>query len=253
MTATAQGRTRAPWALVVMVAALGCGGSKAANPDATSGIETGGAGGAGGSGAGGASADAATDAPAGPVVLHDGGTALAGTPVETFDTGADSFVLDPYHDTVETNLGDPISRDGGAAPALGFDPDDGSPTAGSLKVTIPFTGPNQYVDIQSPVFVVPQNWSGQTLHVRIKIDGAFSGFAELFVDTGATYAVGETMLASAAVSGSWQDLPLDLDEPMTTSSLLYTPKQVVLYGVEVHSGATSGAPVTVHVDSFTLQ
>ena len=249
MSGPARRGSRAPRVVLVALALMGCGGSKAADPDAANGIGTGGA---GGSGVDGARADAAADAP-GSTALRDSGAPLVGTPVETFDTGAESFVLDPYHDTVETNLGDPMSLDGGAPPALGFDADDGSPTPGSLKVTIPFTGPNQYVDIQSPVFVVPQSWSGHTLHVRIKIDGTFSGFAELFVDTGATYAVGETMLPSAALSGSWQDLPLDLDQPMTTSSQLYTPEQVVLYGVEVHSGATSGAPVTVHVDSFTLQ
>ena len=51
--------------------------------------------------------------------------------------------------TSRTNL---AVHNGGTAPTITWDGTDGSPTAmaGSLKVTAPYSGANQYVDIQSP-------------------------------------------------------------------------------------------------------
>lgn len=210
-------------ALIVAAAlAASCGSQSRADRDGAAG-----AGGAGGSAPAGQTGhdDASigdgpaldgTDGPGKATTLADGAAPIAGTAVETFDTESD-FGFNPYHDTLQTNLGNPASLDGGAAPTLGFDSTEGSPNPGSLRVTVPFSGPNQYVDVQSLVFVVPQDWSGHTLHVRLKVDegSTFGGVAQLYVDTGVSYVPADSSV-NVAPGSAWQDIAMDLTHPMTT-------------------------------------
>ena len=196
-----------------------------------------------------------TDGPGKAGSLADAAAPIAGTAVETFDTDSD-FGFNPYHDTLQTNLGNPGTVEGGVAPTLAFDSTEGSPSPGSLKVTVPYSGPNQYVDVQSLVFVVPQDWSGHTLHVRLKVDegSIFRGFAQLYVDTGVSYVPADSNV-TVAPGSEWQDIAMDLSHPMTTDpSGRFNPKQVVLYGLQLNSGsAGAGAtPATFHLDSFSL-
>jgi hypothetical protein len=253
-----EGAARA--AVIVAVAwATGCGSQGAASRDGAAGAGGGAA--AGRTGHGDASAGDgarldATDGPGKPSALADAAAPIAGTPVETFDTESD-FGFNPYHDTLQTNLGNPDTVDGGPAPTLGFDPAEGSPNPGSLKVTVPFSGPNQYVDIQSYVFAVPQDWSGHTLHVRLKVDAGstFRGLAQLYVDTGVSYVPAESSV-NVAPGSQWQELAMDLSHPMTTDpSGRFNPKQVVLYGLQLNSGSAgvNATPATFHVDSFALE
>jgi len=247
-------------AALILAAALAasCGSQSAASRDGAAGA--GGAAAAGGTGHGDASAGdgAGLDATDGPLkagALADGAAPIAGTAVETFDTESD-FGFNPYHDTLQTNLGNPDTVEGGVAPTLAFDSTVGSPSPGSLKVTVPYSGPNQYVDVQSLVFVVPQDWSGHTLHVRLKVDegSIFGGFAQLYVDTGVSYVPADSDV-TVAPGSEWQDIAMDLSDPMTTDpSGRFNPKQVVLYGLQLNTGsAGAGAtPATFHLDSFSL-
>jgi hypothetical protein len=239
----------------------GCGSSAAVTDGSADHHGLGGANGAGGrtdagladrsSGQGGAAGAAYSP----DQVLADAAAPLGGTPLDTFDTDID-VGFEPYHDTAQTNLADPAVVDGGTAPLLQFDPQEGSPSPGSMKVVVPFSGANQYVEIQSYVFVVPQDWSGHTLHARIKVDAGstFHGLAQLYVDTGVSYVAATTAVSLSAGSG-WQEIAMDLDHPMTMASAdRYSPKQVVLYGLQLNTGsAGAGAgPATFHVDSFSL-
>src|SRR5947207_7961689 len=72
---------------------------------------------------------------------------LVGLPVATFDITTQSLAFSTYDEP--TNL---AVHNGGTAPTITWDGTDGSPTAmaGSLKVTAPYSGANQYVDVQSP-------------------------------------------------------------------------------------------------------
>ncbi len=261
-------RIGATCAALIAAAALAasCGSQGTAHPDGSAGA--GGADGSALAGHGGhddaavgdgARPDSVADGPGKPGTLADAAAPIAGTAVETFDTESD-FGFNPYHDTLQTNLGNPDSLDGGAAPALAFDSAEGSPTPGSLKVTVPFSGPSQYVDVQSYVFAVPQDWSGHTLHVRLKVDAgsSFRGFAQLYVDTGVSYVPAESNV-NVAPGSQWQDIAMDLSHPMTTDpSGRFNPKQVVLYGLQLNSGSegantTPATPATFHVDSFSLE
>ena len=256
----ARGATRAAVILAAALAAS-CGSAGAGGHDGAAGAG-GGAGGAKAGQTGHADASAgdgarldAVDGPGKPSPLIDAAAPIAGTAIDTFDTDSD-FGFNPYHDTLQTNLGNPDSVDGGPAPTLEFDAAEGSPSPGSLKVTVPFSGPNQYVDVQSYVFAVPQDWSGHTLHVRLKVDegSVFRGFAQLYVDTGVSYVPADSDV-DVAPGSQWQDIAMDLSHPMTADpSGRFNPKQVVLYGLQLNSSSTgTGAtPVTFHLDSFSL-
>ena len=179
---------------------------------------------------------------------------LPGTPVATFDTGIQSFAFSTYDEL--TNL---AVHNGGTPPTITWDGTDGSPTAmaGSLKVTAPYSGANQYVDIQSPTFPMTMlaNWMGGTLHVRVKVDtgSTFAGQIEPYVDTTSAFAFVGTS-TNVVMGGGWHDYKVVLDSAMThiTGS---DSKQVILFGVHIGSGG-SGAnqgPVTFHIDSFAIE
>jgi hypothetical protein len=261
--------------ILVVVLAAACG-SSAATKDASfdriainvggatgqadgGGLADGSAAQGGGAGRDGAARDGAGGAAGAAIVpdrvLTDAAAPVGGMSLDTFDKDVD-FGFEPYHDTAQMNLADPAVIDAGTAPLLAFDPDEGSPAPGSMKITVPYSGANQYVEVQSYVFVVPQDWSGHTLHARLKIDAGstFHGFAQLYVNTGVSY-IAASSTVTLASGADWQEIAMDLDHPMTVSiANRYSDKQVVLYGLQLNTGASgAGAtPVTFHVDSFSL-
>ena len=191
----------------------------------------------------------------------DPSTPVAGLALATFDNSLQGFVLNPYHEMASSkqfNLGDPNS---GLAMATGpaLDSTTGSPTPGSLTVSAPFTGANQYVDIQNTTTFGtsnPQNWTGGTLHVRVKADGNdFIGVAQPYVDTGTGYVFGGHT-TNYMKGNSWQEFTVSIDYPTnpTTPNAGYDPTQVIAIGVQLSSGSSgqSQQPVTFHIDSFSI-
>ncbi len=176
-----------------------------------------------------------------------------GSPVAMFDTSTELFAFSTYAETSNLATSSPTP------PTLDFDPADGSPasTGGSLKVLAPYSGANQYVDIQARPFAVGmlQNWVGGKLHVRVKVDtgSTFMGQIEPYADTTANFTfVGSSF--NVNVMPGWHDYTVPLDTAMTRNGG-YDLKQVITYGVHIGSG-TAGAsqgPVTFHIDSFTLE
>ena len=176
--------------------------------------------------------------------------------METFDTESD-FGFNPYHDTLQTNLGNPDSLDGGPAPTLSFDATEGSPSPGSLKVTIPFSGPNQYVDVQSLVFVVPQDWSGHTLRVRLKVDegSSFRGVAQILRRHRRQLRARRQQRerrAGIAVAGALHGFEPSNDDRSERS---LQPEAGRAYGLQLNSGSAgvNATPATFHLDSFSLE
>jgi hypothetical protein len=179
---------------------------------------------------------------------------LVGTPVATFDSTIESFAFSTYDEL--TNL---AVHNNGTAPTITWDAAEGSPSSmlGSLKVTAPYSGANQYVDVQSPTFptTMLRNWMGGRLHVRVKVDAGstFAGQIEPYVDTTSTFAfVGSSI--NVMMGAGWHDYSFALDSAMTHITGSDT-KQVVLYGVHIGSGGggASQGPVTFHIDSFTIE
>jgi hypothetical protein len=181
--------------------------------------------------------------------------AIVGTPLATFNADRESFVFSMYNGDAPMNL---VVNHGADAPTLTWDPADGSPSGGgSLKVVAPFSGANQYVDVQSPSYPMTnlQNFAGGKLHVRVKVDAGstFSGQVEPYVDTGSAYAFVGTSV-NAAMGNDWHDYVVDLDTAMTHISG-YDLTKVILIGVHIGSGGAgmNATPVTFHIDSFSIE
>jgi hypothetical protein len=187
---------------------------------------------------------------------------IPGVAFAKFDTTAQGFILDDYMDsdpTMYTNIANQAewASKGKTPPTLSFNMDDGSPEPGSLQVVAPFDGKNQHFDIQSPSLSPVQNWSGGTLHVRIRVAqgslGAGAG-AQLFIKTTSTYVYGGTYV-NFPMSGqsSWHDFSMSLDAPVTVNAG-YDASMAISYGVQVNTGSsvTSQAPATFEFDSFSV-
>jgi len=178
--------------------------------------------------------------------------AIKGTAVAAFATGTEGFQLNPYHDPNRKNLADSTAP-ATPAPALSFDMNEGNPDNGSLKVTATYSGPNQYLDIQSKSMMsAPQDWHGGKLHVRIKADsGNFGSGAQPYVLTG-NFVFGGTH-SNFVKNSNWQEFTVDLDNPVTSDSG-YDPTKVIVFGVQLTSDSMGvTGDVTFHIDSFSVE
>jgi hypothetical protein len=202
---------------------------------------------AGAGGPGGAAGTSGNYCNSGPVP----GTIIAG-----FDTNTESFALDTYHDTAQINLND-IMAPANPPPALTFDATQGGPTAGSLSVTAPYSGANQYVDLQKTFGTASlQNWTGKTVHACIKVtQGTFKGGVQFYVKTGATYYFAGTYTTFPTGSG-YQEFRLNVDAPMMIGpgTGTYDAAHVVSVGMQLNSSGAglTQMPVTFSIDSFSI-
>jgi hypothetical protein len=177
----------------------------------------------------------------------------AGGLLATFDTTTESFAFSTFSEASNLATSSPTP------PTLDFDAADGSPasTGGSLKVFAPYSGANQYVDVQARPFATTmlQNWAGGKLHVRVKVDtgSTFMGQIEPYADTTVNFTfVGSSF--NVTMTAGWHEYTVPLDTAMTRNGG-YDLKQVITYGVHIGSG-TAGAgqgPVTFHIDTFWLE
>ena len=123
-------------------------------------------------------------------------------------------------------------------PTLTFDSAVGSPNPGSLKVVAPYSGANQYVDIQKSFGDgSPQDWTGKTLHVRIRAsEGTFTGGAQVYAITDRQLHVRRQVHQLHATNNNWQEFTVNLDSPMTPNAG-YDPSKVIVFGVQLNTGA----------------
>ncbi len=185
--------------------------------------------------------------------LTDGGNPPAPLPPNaTFDLNTQGFVA-----TAATH------PDGGAVPTVSFDSTTGSPSNGSLSVTLPFNSYNQGYTVQSDV-APAADLSGKTIHAKVmldKVDGGASsipsGYVQLFVQSnGFKYANGP---GAGFTAGSWTDLTLTVSTPsyMVTG---YDPMQIIQVGVQFGTGSMPdggvfGAEISpkIHIDTIIAQ
>ena len=225
----------------LVMAAWGCSSQALDQPAPLDGGGVG-DGGAGGSGVGGS----ATGGSGGNVIGP-----LLGSSVAVFNGDIEGFDLNMYDEP--TNLASP-TKPSVPPPTLSFDATQGSPSPGSLLVTAPFSGANQYVDVEKVVGIpTPLDWSGKILHVRLKVSqGTFHGIAEPYVSTTGTYAFGGTSF-NVGPSTGWQEFAFDLSTAMTRNPG-YNPAQVMVFGLYLNTGGAgaNSTPVIFNIDSFYL-
>jgi hypothetical protein len=194
-----------------------------------------------GPGAGGTSGGNAT----GPIV---------GSPLATFDTGLESFMFGTYDEPPNLNGASSTMKG-----SLSFDSGVGSPTGGSIKVMAPYSGANQYVDIQKSFGTGnPQDWSGRTLHVRVRAsEGTFKGGAQVYAITTSSFVFGGKF-TNFTQNSNWQEFTVDVSAPSNgagaTPGSGYDPTKVVVFGVQLNTGGNGAGstPVTFNIDSFSL-
>jgi hypothetical protein len=181
---------------------------------------------------------------------------VVGMAVATFDTDIAGFRLDSFVEAANLNNGSHPTP-----PTLAWDMTEGSPDPGCLKITAPYTGANQYVDLESPIFPMPfPDWSGKKLHVRIKVDpsSTFNGSPQIYVKTGAAYIYYPSAFTAYPASADWLEFTFSLlsPAPVPPATAGADPAQVITYGVHPTSGSSataSAAPVTFFVDSFSIE
>jgi hypothetical protein len=179
---------------------------------------------------------------------------IIGTALATFDSDAGGFSLNTFVESTNLALA--------PSPAtLTWIATDGSPDPGCLKVTAPYSGANQWVDVEATALSAPlPNWTGRTLHVRIKLEpgSTFSGSARLYVKTGAAYVFYPTAPTTSLLGEGWQEyvLPLVSPAPVPPAITGADPALIATYGVDpITSPVPSPAPtsVTFYVDSFSIE
>jgi hypothetical protein len=178
---------------------------------------------------------------------------VVGTALATFDADIAGFRLDSFDE--------PANLDNGShptPPTLEWNMSEGSPDPGCLKITAPYTGPSQYVDLESPIFPMPfPDWSGKKLHVRIKVDPStpFVGNPQPYVKTGAAYYYDPSSAIAYPASPDWQELTFALVSPAPVPPAAQggDPAQVITYGIHPTSSGAAPATVTFFVDSFSIE
>ena len=180
--------------------------------------------------------------------------AIIGTPLETFDSSAHGFALNSFVEASNLALA--------PSPATAtWVADEGSPDPGCMKITAPYSGPNQWADLEAPALPAPwPNWAGKTLHVRIKLDpnSTFSGSPRVYVKTGTDYVFYTTTFMPYPAGAGWQEFTLPLASPAPVPPALpgADAAQIRTYGVDPLT-APEGQPVptsvTFYVDSFSIE
>jgi hypothetical protein len=205
-----------------------------------------------------------------------GGAVDAGPPLVNYIfSGSDQgWKLNPYADPNRLNLAgnygsdagvpqDAAIVDGGVVgvmPTWAYDPTIGSPDPGSLKISVTFTGYNQYVDpfiVISPIADLTHNM----LRGRLQLtSGAFSGGAQLHVQTGADYAGYAASGFTIGAAGTFAMASIDLDTATSTGSASLNPAMVISVGIQIFTGdpptvgaayPNAGVPVVFNIDTVT--
>jgi len=216
----------------------------------SSGGSTGGTGATGGSGTGGSSG-------AGTVTL-----------LLAFDAESDVAKLGVGAPPAGDAGGDPndlsVGTDSGAQAALSFDAAEGDPAPGSLRLEMPTTAYEQYVDYQLVLSPGLQDFSGRILTLKIRLDEGFSpdpsapGGIIFYAKSGAAYDWGQAAWANILPEsqGTWVEVVFDTNNPDTDASTAgFDATRLQSIGFKIHTGSGLNAtlqptPAVFHLDSI---
>jgi hypothetical protein len=190
-----------------------------------------------------------------------GGGAVPPRFTNTFDTDKQGWTLSDYVDMTYFNWGattNPdtgVGLDGGVAPTFEWSSADGDPNPGSLKITVTYTGFNQYIDPQINL-PTPQDFSGMhsTVKARIRlVSGTFpAGGVQFHVSSGLTapnsyvYVSAPFINSGSLTVGNWITVSLDTSTVSPTDGRTFDPTQIVQIGIQF----TTGAPYEGGVPAF---
>jgi hypothetical protein len=209
----------------------------------------------------------------------DGGTAAFGSPIDavfqidtvsdgvvggalppavnfTFEADAQGFTLNNYDNPSRKNLGGPNSP---TTPMLTWDSAVGSPTPGSLKLTVTYSAYAQYVD--PALNLSSLDLTGKVLHAFVMLDsGFFLGGVQLHAGAGPSYTYASGTYTPFDAEDTWIELTLDLAQAQS-SVAGFVANDIRQIGLQFDTGdpgdgggAFSGPIDAVfHIDSITAQ
>ena len=262
------------WLLAAGVIGLGTVGIVSSNAGCGSSNAT--TGGAGSTGTGGSSSAGSTGTGG-----HAGGAGTGSVTPRisyTFDTATSSdsmnWKLSDYPDGFPSkNLGAYANPDAGlnltTPPTIAWASDDseGSATSGSMKITVTFTGFDQYVDPNINL-ATPVDLSGSHSLLKMKVrlvSGTFGVGGMMFHVSSGLTAPNNYVYVSAAwvyasslpANGGWYTLTLDTSVLTPTDGRVFDPTQIVQMGVQFATGgafdggAPPSGPIVLEIDTIS--
>jgi hypothetical protein len=172
--------------------------------------------------------------------------AVQGTMLWSFDTSAQGWQL---------RLTDPESLE--ASAQVTFSSGVGDPSAGSLMVTMPFSGKNQKIEFNVKPDQ-PLDARGKQFRARVMLVSGLStdanapGGIKLFAKAGNDYVYVSGRWRYLPTTGSWADVVLDPSAPdLTTGDFDLEDVREVGFELRTFQDTTQISPAVVHVDSIT--
>ncbi|GEM_PF-4789219 len=253
----------------LVLGVFGCSeGSDDGGEDETGGTETASGGvESGGSDDGGATGDTGGTSNGGAAAT--GGSETGGAPAAEmlfdFATDAMGFTIQDYTpgDDQYTNLAQAGSETAAATTLTWVDEpgQDGEP--GMLRMDIPFSGDDQFADIQVQLDG-SMDWAGRVLHAWVKVESglvdseSYCGGAILSIKTGDwVYGGSPWKNLCAGTFGEWVEVVFELDFP-DYSNDGYDPSMAVSVAVQISSGGANEGkpaptPAVVYIDSISIE
>jgi hypothetical protein len=210
-------------AAAVVSSNVGCGGSD----------EAGGSGGAGGSGTG----------------SGGSGGAVPARVAFTFNSGLETWALSDYIDGFPSkNLGAYMSPDAGltlpAPPVLAHAATVGDPATppGAMRVTVSFTGFNQYVDPTVNINNAPVDLTHRIVKARVRlVSGSFPGGVQLHISSGLTppndWVYVAQYLNGPFPLGEWREAQLNTDLVTPGDGRVFDAAVIVQIGIQITTGS----------------
>jgi len=138
-----------------------------------------------------------------------------------------------------------------------LDQTDGDPTNGSVKLTIPFTAPNQTLLFAR--LYTGFNMQGATISARVKLDSGLitgptdSGRAFIALKTTASYTYAEGPDISLDPTAGWRTIRASADAPGANVGAGYTSCDVREIDVVIQTGPTGNyRQAVVHIDTIEI-
>jgi hypothetical protein len=269
-------------AIAILTAATllsgGCSSSSSSTGTGGKGVGSGGSGGSGTGGRGGTTGTGGSTS-AGGAIGTGGNTTIGVTvPGTGGDTGTGGAVcLTPVYTHVSAfgsifdgwgvamnnpspNLTPvPAMADAGASGTkVELDPLDGSPTNGSVKLTIPFDGPGETL-LFADIYNGGVNLTGTTVTAQIKLDSGLNttpvdsgqAFLVLKSTSGYVYAAGTPVNLDS--SAGWVTLSINANAPSATLPFGYMPCDIREIDVQIQSGqGGTYTTAVVHIDTISI-
>ncbi len=202
-------------------------------------------------------------------VGHAGTQGIAGASSSGGAAGSSSTTLLSYTFDSNTQGWSILMGSGASTPAglqsssgLVWANDQGDPSPGALKLSIPFDSINEFTAVSIDVGgSSPLNLSGKTLSVRVRLasglssDPSHPGGVKAYAKGGSgwAWANGPWSNTGADQLGSWHIATLALSSP-DYQDAGYTATDVREIGVQVcTAGAGNAAPAVIYIDSVVIQ